>query len=125
MEAGGYLCHTPENWCWGYECRQIAGTNSPSNHSWGNAVDINAPNNPYTSSSEHDIPDWVFAMFRRYGFGLGADYSGKHDWMHVELMGTPADADHFTSMAEAEFGSGPVPPAEFDILRWLTESSYT
>jgi len=106
MEAGGYRCHTPEVWCWAGECRQISGTNTPSNHSWWNAVDINAPNNPYTSSGQHDIPDWVFAMFRRYGFGLGADYSGKKDWMHVEFMGTPGDADVMTALALREFGGG-------------------
>lgn len=115
MEAGGYRCHTPEVWCWGGECRNISGTNTPSNHSWNNAVDVNAPNNPYTSSGQHDIPDWVYAMFRRFGFGLGADYSGKKDWMHIEFMGTPGDADIMTAAAVKEFGGGTKPPTQDEL----------
>lgn len=112
MESKGYMMHL--GWNWGGECRAIAGTSRPSNHSWNLAFDINAPNNPYTTSGQHDIPDWVYAMFRRYGFGLGADYNGKKDWMHVEFMGTPGDADIMTTAAEREFagggGSTPTPP---------------
>jgi len=33
-------------WSWGYASRPIAGTRVPSNHSWGLAIDINAPVNP-------------------------------------------------------------------------------
>lgn len=108
MERNGYHCHV--GWCWGGECRCISGTRTPSNHSWNNAVDINAPNNPYTSNGEHDIPDWVFDLFRRFGFGVGADYSGKQDWMHIEFMGTPGDADIMTQAAEREFAGGATPP---------------
>lgn len=115
MEARGYLLHTPEQWSWGSECRAISGTNTPSNHSWGLAVDINAPNNPYTTGTQHDIPDWAYAMFRKYGFGLGADYSGKRDYMHVEFMGTPGDADIMTALAVAEFGDdGSLPGGGLD-----------
>lgn len=92
-------------WCWGGECRAISGTKTPSNHSWFLAVDINAPKNPYTSTGSHDIPDWAFALWRAYGFGVGADYSGsKKDWMHVEFMGTPNDAALMTALAERNFG---------------------
>lgn len=116
MEHGGYLCHTPEQWCWGGACRAISGTNTPSNHSWWNAVDINAPANPYSSSGQHDIPPSVYTMFRRFGFGLGADYTGgKKDWMHVEFMGTPTDADVMTAAAEREFGSGAVAGTPFPL----------
>lgn len=74
-------------------------------------MDINAPTNPYTSSGQHDIPDWAFAILRRYGFGLGADYSGKKDWMHAEFQGTPGDADIMTQLAAKEFsGEQPPPP---------------
>lgn len=106
-ERRGYML--VKGWCWGYSCRAIAGTNRPSNHSWGLAMDINAPTNPYTSSGQHDLPDWFFAMFRRYGFGVGADYSGRKDWMHVEWQGTPGDADIMTQLAAREFGGQPPP----------------
>jgi hypothetical protein len=78
-------------------------------NSWGLAVDINAPNNPYTSSGVHDIPDWAYNLFRSYGFGCGADYSGKKDWMHIEAMGTPSDMAIMTSLARQNLaGGGPV-----------------
>jgi hypothetical protein len=104
IERRGYMFHP--GWCWGASCRQIAGTNTPSNHSWGLAIDINAPTNPYTSSGQHDIPDWAFALFRQYGFGVGADYNGKKDWMHVEFMGNPSDAAIMTALAVKNIGGG-------------------
>src|SRR6478735_9175019 len=85
-EKGGY--RLVKGWCWGAECRAISGTSTPSNHSWGLACDINAPNNPYTSSGQHDIPDWVF----------------------FEFMGTPSDADIMTALAVKEFGTDPGKP---------------
>jgi hypothetical protein len=112
IERRGYMFHP--GWCWGAECRAISGSNTPSNHSWGLAVDINAPNNPYTSSGQHDIPDWAYNLFRSYGFGCGADYSGKKDWMHVEAMGTPSDMAAMTALARRNIGGGPVvtPPTQ-------------
>lgn len=103
VERRGYIVGPYGSW--GGECRQIAGTDSPSNHSWWLAIDIRAPWNPYTSSGTHDIPDWVYALFRAYGFGVGADYTGaKKDWMHFEFMGSPEDADLMTALAERNFG---------------------
>lgn len=107
IERRGYL-FVP-GWCWGGQCRSIAGSNTPSNHSWFLAVDINAPKNPYTSTGQHDIPDWVYAIWRAYGFGCGADYSGKKDWMHVEAMGSPTDMAIMTQLAERAFGGGAAP----------------
>lgn len=108
MESRGYTA--VNGWCWGYSCRNIAGGNNPSNHSWGLAFDLNAPRNPYTSSGQHDIPASVFALFRAYGFGVGADYSGaKKDWMHFEFMGTPRDAELMTALARRAFQGGSTP----------------
>ena len=101
IERRGYT--VVNGWSWGYACRAVSGTNSPSNHSWALAIDINAPTNSYNSSGIHDIPDWVYALFRAYGFGVGADYSGKQDWMHFEFMGTPDDARIMTALAERAF----------------------
>ncbi|MGA9161665.1 MAG: M15 family metallopeptidase [Actinomycetota bacterium] len=41
---------------WGFACRAIRGTSVPSNHSWGLAVDINAPSNPYREEFVSDMP---------------------------------------------------------------------
>lgn len=94
-----------DGWCWGYACRAIAGTDVPSNHSWGLAVDVNAPANPYTTpwdrpTGEHAIPDWVGATFEYYGFRWGGPSYG--DWMHMEFMGTPADAARQTDRARED-----------------------
>lgn len=98
-------------------CASVEGTHAftldnglMTSNSWGLAMDINAPTNPYTSSGQHDLPDWFFAMFRRYGFGVGADYSGRKDWMHVEWQGTPGDADIMTQLAAREFDGTVTPP---------------
>lgn len=120
IERRGYLL--VPGWSWGYGCRAISGTGTPSNHSWGLAIDINAPTNPYTSNGQHDIPGWAYDIFRRYGYGLGADYSGKQDWMHAEFMGTPGDADVMTALAIKEFGTDPGKPATPD---WFPDGSIT
>lgn len=101
-EQRGWRFHP--GWNWGGSCRPIAGTNTPSNHSWLLAADLDAPDNPYTSTGQHTLPDWLYALFRAYGFGVGADYTGgKKDWMHVEFMGTPDDADKMLLLAQRAF----------------------
>jgi hypothetical protein len=64
---------------------------------------------PYTTTGRHDIPTEVAAMWKRYGFAWGGDYSGpKRDWMQFEFMGTPADAVERTRAALTELASGSV-----------------
>lgn len=79
-------------WCWGYCCRPIAGTSTASNHSWGLAVDLNAPTNPMRSPLTTDMPDWMVTLWENNGFRWGGKYTGRKDAMHFEFMGTPADA---------------------------------
>jgi hypothetical protein len=93
----------------GYNCRFIAGTTTWSMHAWALAIDVNWNTNPFTSSRVTDKPDWLFALFNRYGFANGADYSGRRDWMHHEFMGTPTQADTATALAEKELGDGKPP----------------
>jgi hypothetical protein len=103
VERRGYAWRP--GWCWGYANRAISGTSTPSNHSWGLAFDGNAPENSYNSTGKHTIPTWVGALFNRYGWAWGGDYTGsKRDWMHFEFMGTPADADRMTALARKEIG---------------------
>lgn len=74
----------------GYNCRDIAGTNTWSNHAWGLAIDLNASQHPqgqrgtFTNSqvsrirailSEHPHIRW------------GGDYDSTVDEMHFEYMG--------------------------------------
>lgn len=103
-ERRGYVNLHP-GWCWGYANRPITGTTDvPSNHSWGLALDIDAPQNGYGSSS-HTIDAPMGKLWNEYGWRWGGDYtSSPKDWMHFEFMGTPADARDLTDKAARELG---------------------
>lgn len=102
-----------KDWSWGYASRPIGGTRTPSNHSWGLAVDINAPTNPQKSPLTTDMPSWLPILWKNYGFRWGGDYRPPSipDTMHFEFMGTPEDARELTRLARLEFGdaSSPAP----------------
>lgn len=94
-------------WTWGWACRAIAGTSSPSNHSWGTAIDINAPNNPRRARGLPritDIPPSVRQLWKDHGFRWGGDYSWP-DSMHFEFMGTAADARRILKQVKEFLGS--------------------
>lgn len=100
-------------WCWGYGNRAIGGTNSPSNHSWGLAADLNAPDNPISFDGRlyTNMPSWVPNLFAQYGWAWGGDYVGNvHDGMHYEFMGTTSDAVRASAAARKELHGGPPPP---------------
>lgn len=92
-----------KGWCWSYENRAIGGTQNPSNHSWGLAIDLNAPHNPYTSPRVTDMPlDWMPDLWARYGFAWGGDYTDRQDSMHYEFMGTVTQAAEALVAAQTE-----------------------
>jgi nucleoid-associated protein YgaU len=106
-ERRGYKLH-PEQ-CGGFNNRPIKGTNKPSNHSWGLAVDLNWNLNPESRDGKvhTNLPSWVPQLWGRYGFGWGGHYKGNHkDPMHLEFMGSPDDADDMTSRGRRELGHG-------------------
>jgi peptidoglycan hydrolase-like protein with peptidoglycan-binding domain len=74
---------------WGYEDRPIGGTNRWSFHAYGLAIDIAAPWNPQGSSqpsqSPHRLPLQTAELIRDLGFVWGGSWSGRPDWMHIEL----------------------------------------
>ena len=87
---------------WGYNCRHIhSNPKEPwSNHAWGLAIDINADTNPNRSPLKTDMPAWVRQarpLMDNYGLRWGGTYHGTPDPMHLEFMGTPADADAITA----------------------------
>ena len=111
-ERRGYRLH--DGWCWAYACRGIKrpdGTMSdtPSNHSWGLALDLNAPANPNTSGPlVTDMPTWMPELWESYGFRWGGNYrkygGSTVDAMHYEFMGSVADAARYTEKARQEIG---------------------
>ena len=93
-------------WCWGGACRPIKRsdgtlTTTPSNHSWGLALDVNAPENTFGGST-HTIERPMANLWNEYGFRWGGDYSTTKDWMHFEFMGTPDDARELTEKARGQ-----------------------
>lgn len=94
-------------WCWGYSNRPIRGTRRPSNHSWGLAGDLNAPENPMgpRTGKIRKHPK-VIDLWERFGFRWGGRYSGRADDMHMEFMGTPADAKAMTALARTQLAGG-------------------
>jgi hypothetical protein len=80
--------------CWGFANRAIRGSTAPSNHSWGLAIDLDAPSNPMTTNpgAPHTIGSYASGIGAKYGFRWGGDYVGRKDYMHFEFMGTPASA---------------------------------
>lgn len=106
-EALGYDVTPGETW--GFACRAIGGTSTPSNHSWGLALDVNAPRNPQSSTFRSDMPVWLPKLWWDYKFFWGGWYSGTKDPMHFEFLGTPADARALTQKAKQELKAKPHP----------------
>ena len=100
-------------WTWGYACRAIAGTRTPSNHSQATAVDVNAPTNPRRADRKFasDMPAWLPALWKAHGWRWGGEFSWP-DPMHLEFMGTAAQARATTARLRAFLGAkgAPAPP---------------
>jgi hypothetical protein len=98
-----------------YNCRPIAGTRTPSNHSWGLAVDINWNHNPYSYTFRSEIPPSVVKMWNDAGWYWGGFYANRKDTMHFEYIGRPSDVAAHTARAKRANGvvapSTPKPPA--------------
>lgn len=114
--------------CWGFANRAIRGTQTPSNHSWGLAIDLDAPSNPMTSDprARHTIGSYASGLAARYGFRWGGDYVGRKDFMHFEFMGTPASAAGLVGAVRPAAVERPALPAgglrrgsSGEAVRWL------
>lgn len=120
----GYKFGTDKNpsyGCWGFNCRAIRGTTTPSNHSWGLAVDINAPRNPQRRPLTTDMPKWMVDLWARFGFKWGGTYTNKPpDPMHYEFLGSVTDAVRYTEAARhARLGEFGPPPGGLMLLAAL------
>jgi hypothetical protein len=96
--------------CWGFANRAIRGTQTASNHSWGLAVDLNAPDNPMSSTFRTNIPPAVVHAWEASGFYWGGRYVNTPDAMHFEYVGRPADVA--ADLARARQLLAPPPPEE-------------
>lgn len=74
-------------------------TDTPSNHSWCTALDINSRLNVYGGTA-HQIPQAMADLWREYGWRwLGP---AINDWQHFDFAGTPADAKRMTEKARKD-----------------------
>lgn len=97
-----------ENWGpWGFECRAISGTSTPSGHSMALSFDVNAPNNAYSATFQCDMPPAMVADIESCGFYWGGRYEGqRYDAMHYGYCWTPADVPRHLIRARAILGTG-------------------
>lgn len=125
-ERRGYLAKLGQTGA--YNCRAIAGTHTPSNHSWGLAIDWNWQSNGYTMSKSHTNPQWMYDLWAQYGFANGSMYNGPWDWMHFEQMGSPAQVDDATGRAIANILGQPqpnvpiIPSTPTATITWIQEA---
>ena len=71
----------------GYNVRNIAGSNKPSQHSFGNAIDINHLENPVTYPGQKNygktnLPKNIRDIAKKHGLGWGGNWREKKDTMH-------------------------------------------
>jgi D-alanyl-D-alanine carboxypeptidase len=80
---------------WGYANRNVRGSHDISNHASATAVDVNATRHvlgatntftPTQVNEIHNILGEVDGVVR-----WGGDYTGRHDEMHFEIVGTPEE----------------------------------
>lgn len=97
---------------WGYANRNVRGSSTKSNHSWGLAVDLNAVSNPMTNDGRNhtDLPPGVSELARRYGLTWGGDYKGRKDPMHFEFTGTPGEASRRVARLTPRRSATPTTP---------------
>ncbi|MGC6509401.1 MAG: M15 family metallopeptidase [Myxococcota bacterium] len=89
-----------------FNCRKIKGTEVWSQHTYGNAIDINPLWNPWVRGTKVDPPaaepfvdravtkpgmiqaeDVVVAAFKSHGWQWGGDWTGKKDYQHFSVNG--------------------------------------
>jgi hypothetical protein len=78
--------------CWGFANRAIRGTRTPSNHSWGLALDWNSQDNPQARPLTTDLPPDVVHDWESCGFYWGGRYTrALPDPMHFEYVHSPGN----------------------------------
>lgn len=88
---------------WGYNCRQIRGSQTMSYHAWGLAIDLNATRNPMGATLITDMPPWIDDVAAVYGLFWGGNFNRRKDAMHFECHLTHAQAKELTGrLAEVD-----------------------
>jgi hypothetical protein len=72
----------------GYNPRNIRGSNKPSNHAFGRAIDINWDENPMGQQGKIN-PEVARSLAAKHGMTWGGDWKNRPDPMHFEVAGVP------------------------------------
>jgi hypothetical protein len=70
------------NYCGVFNCRRKRGGTSPSVHSWGVAIDLDADRNPFRSE-ERTLSDAGIDVMEYHGW-LSGGRAWNHDYMHFQ-----------------------------------------
>jgi hypothetical protein len=106
LETGGYTIDPSQSG--GYNPRFIAGTETPSQHAFGQAIDVNWRANPRGQGEATIPPDVARALAQKYNLTWGGDWQGNtRDPMHFEIAQGPKPA---LGVASANLPTPPVPP---------------
>jgi len=86
--ASGYSYNIVDRYTYGYTARTIGGSNRVSQHTFGNAIDINSTTNPFTTGPLiTDMPNWLVSAFTDAGFCWGGNWIDVKDAMHFNWRG--------------------------------------
>jgi hypothetical protein len=110
LEKNGYPLKSGESG--GYNDRNIAGTNTKSQHAFGNAVDVNWNDNPRGGAQPSMPPFLADSLARKHGVSWGGTWNNP-DPMHFEVARdgpTPLNARSITAVAGHESGGAYAAP---------------
>lgn len=109
--------------CWGFANRAIRNTHTPSNHSWGLALDWNSEDNPQGRPFTSDLPPAVVHDWESCHFYWGGRYQNSlPDPMHFEYIGRPEDVAADLKRARAILASfSPTDTKQEDDLPYTPE----
>lgn len=98
------------NWGpWGMDCRPVSGTSTPSGHSMGLSWDANAPNNPFSTTWQSDMPPPMVTDLQSLGWFWGGWFSPRFDPMHYGYCFPPASVAGHVTRARQLLGAQPTP----------------
>jgi len=132
ITARGWVYDISSRETFGYTPRTVGGRYRVSQHSFGNAVDVNSWSNPSTEGPlVTDMPAWFVRAWTDAGFCWGGDWIDQSDAMHFSWRGPNfgsraghlpssypplTDVDDFSSVTFQADVPRPVTAARFEIL---------
>lgn len=106
LAASGYELNSSG----GFNYRQIRGSDRLSQHSFGNAIDINAATNPMLNGElRTDMPSNIGEIAAKYGLIWGGNWKNRPDPMHFEWAGPAGGAPAAPSGVPSATMPGNVP----------------